>query len=105
MKLTILGHNKQILALKNRQAECYCGVKNSCSFILSLSLVTFLQNNFTNNRDHKYKYYLGLAETTFKEWYYNHKSSFKNEKSKIVNKICCIFKIKEKGTINSMEDS
>ena len=30
----------------------------------------------------EYKYYLRFAETTFKERYNNHKSSFKNENSK-----------------------
>ena len=36
----------------------------------------------TNNLGKEYKYYLGLAETTFKERYSNRKSSFKNENSK-----------------------
>ena len=38
--------------------------------------------NVTNNLDEEYEYFLGLAETTFKERYCNHKSLFKNENSK-----------------------
>ena len=40
------------------------------------------QADVTNSLDDEYKYYLGLAETTFKERYSNQKSSFKIENSK-----------------------
>ena len=43
------------------------------------------------------KYYLGLAETTFKERYTNHKSSFNNENSKKqyrIVEICLVIKRK-----------
>ena len=47
-----------------------------------LHRVTYYQADVTNNLDNEYKYYLGLAGTTFKERYGNHKSLFKNENSK-----------------------
>ena len=46
------------------------------------NIATYLSSDVTNNLDNEYKYYLGLAETTFKERYSNHKSSFKNENGK-----------------------
>ena len=36
----------------------------------------------TNDTDNTYKYYLGLAETSFKDRYNNHKSSFRNKQQK-----------------------
>ena len=83
MKSIISSHNKQILTPKNKQVGCNCRVKNSCpldSKCLTSQLI--YQADVTNNLDNEYKYYLGLAETTFKERYSNHKSSFKNENSK-----------------------
>ena len=41
------------------------------------NIATYLSSDVTNNLDNEYKYYLGLAETTFQERYSNHKSSFK----------------------------
>ena len=46
-------------------------------------IATYLSSDVTNSLDDKYKFYPELAETTFKERYVNHKSSFKNENSKI----------------------
>ena len=83
MKSIISSHNKQILTPKNKQVGCNCRVKNSCPLdnkCLTSQLI--YQADVTNNLDNEYKYYLGLAETTFKERYSNHKSSFKNENSK-----------------------
>ena len=34
-------------------------------------IATYLSSDVTNNLDDEYKYYLGLAETTFKEEYGN----------------------------------
>ena len=83
MKLIISSHNKQILAPKNKQVRCNCRVKNSCPLdnkCLTSQLI--YQADVTNNLDGEYKYYLGLAEITFKEQYSNSKSSFKNESNK-----------------------
>ena len=83
MKSIISSHNKQILTPKNKQVGCNCRVKNSCPLenkCLKSQLI--YQAGVTNTLDNEYKYYLGLAETTFKEQYSNHKSSFKNENSK-----------------------
>ena len=59
IKSIIKSHNKQILTSQ-----------------------IIYQADVTENLDDEHKYYLGLAETTFKERYGNHKSSFKNENSK-----------------------
>ena len=83
MKSITLSHNKQILIPKNKQVGCNCRIKNSCppdNKYLTLQLI--YQADVTNNLDDEYKYYLGLAETTFKERHSNHKSSFNNENSK-----------------------
>ena len=80
MKSIISSHNKQILTSKNKQVGCNCRVKNSCPLdnkCLTSQLI--YQADVANNLDDESKYYLGLAETTFKERYGNHKSSFKNE--------------------------
>ena len=83
MKSIISSHNKQILTPKNKQVGCNCRIKNSCPLdnkCLTWQLV--YQVDVTNNLDDEYKFYLGLVETTFKERYTNHKSSFNNENSK-----------------------
>ena len=62
---------------------CHCRFKNS--FPLDNKCLTsqlIYQADVTNNLDNEYKYYLGFAETTCKERYSNHKSSFKSENSK-----------------------
>ena len=83
MKSIISSHNKQILTPKNKQIGCNCRVKNSCPLDNKcLTSLLIYQVDVTNNLDNEYKYYLGLAEATFKERYSNHKSSFKNENSK-----------------------
>ena len=82
MNSIISSHSKQILTPKNKQVGSNCRVKNSCSLdnkCLTLQLI--YQADVTNNLADEYKFYLGLTETTFKERYGNHKSSFKNENS------------------------
>ena len=37
------------------------------------------QADITNDTDDTYKYYLGLAETSFKDRYNNHKPTFSND--------------------------
>ena len=83
MKSIISSHDKQIPTPNNKQVGCNCRVKNSCPLdnkCLTSQLI--YQADVTNSLDDEHKYYLGLAETTFKERYSNHKSSFKNENSK-----------------------
>ena len=71
------SHKKQILTPKNNQLGCNCWFKN-CSPLHNKRLTSQLiyQADVTNNLDDECKYYLGLEETTFKERYSNHKSSF-----------------------------
>ena len=69
--------------MHKKQLGCNCRVKNSCPLDNKcLTSHRIYQAGVTNNLEIEYKYYLGLAETTFKERYSNHKSSFKNENSK-----------------------
>ena len=83
MKSIISSHKKQILTPKNKEVGYNSRIKNFCPLhnkCLTSQLI--YQGDVTNNLDDEYKYYLGLAETTFKEPYSNHKSSFNNENSK-----------------------
>ena len=83
MKSIISSKNKQILTPKNKQVGCGCRVKNPCPLDNKCLISQLLyQVVVTNNFEDKYKYYLEYAETSFKERYGNHKSSFKNENSK-----------------------
>ena len=82
-KSIISSHNKQIITPKDKQVGCNLRVKNSCPLdnkCLTSQLI--YQAGVINNLDDEYKYYLGLAKTTFIERYGKHKSSFKNENSK-----------------------
>ena len=68
MKSIISSHNKQILTPKNKKVGCNCRIKNSCPLdnkCLTSQLI--YQADVTNNLADECKYYLGLAETTFKE--------------------------------------
>ena len=80
MKSIISSHNKQILTPKNKQLRCNCRVMNSCPLgnkCLTSQLI--YQADLKNSLDDEYKYYVKLAETTFKERYGYHKSLFKTE--------------------------
>ena len=83
MKSIISSHQKQSLTPKNKQVGCNYRVKNYCS-IDNKCLTSQLnyQAVVRNNLDDEYKYYLELAEATFKERYSNRKSLLKNEDSK-----------------------
>ena len=83
MKSIISIHNKQILTPKNKQVGCNCRIKNSSPLDAKcLTSQLIYQADVTNNLDDEYKYYLGLAETVFKEQYSNDKSLSNNENSK-----------------------
>ena len=81
MKLTISIHKKQIVNPKQKQAEFDCKVKNQVISISQCRLFIELINSLEDG----YKYYLGLAETTFKERYSNSKSWFNDENSEKSN--------------------
>ena len=105
MKSIISVHNKQILTPKNKQVGCNCRIKNSCPLnnkCLTSQLI--YQANVTNNLDDKYKYYVGLAETTFKERYTNQKSLFSNEKRKNSTELSkYIWSLRENNKIPSIK--
>ena len=76
MKSILSNHKKQMLTPKNNQVGCNCRFKNSSPLhnkCLTSQLI--YQADVTNNLDDECKCYLGLAETTFKERYSDHKSS------------------------------
>ena len=83
VKSIISGYNKQKLHPKPQQYGCNCRDKNNC--LLDNKYLTpqiIYQADVTNDTDDTYKYYLGLAETSFKDRYRNHISSFNNEQHK-----------------------
>ena len=70
MKSIISNQNKLILTAKNKQVECNGRVKNSCPVDCKcLTSQLIYQADVTNNFTDEYEYYLGLAETIFKERY------------------------------------
>ena len=74
-------HNKQILHPKLQPYGC--GDKNNCPLdnkCLTSQIV--YQADVTNDTEDTYKYYLGFVETTFKDRYRNHISSFNNEQNR-----------------------
>ena len=105
MKSIISNHNKQILAPKNKQVGCNCRIKSSCSLdnkCLTQQLI--YQADVTNNLDDDCKYYLGVAETTFKERYSNHKSSFNNENGKTSTELSkYVWSLRENNKIPSIK--
>ena len=87
VKFITSGHNKQILHPKPQQCGCSCRDKKNCPLdnkCLSPQMV--YQGGVNNDTDATYKYYLGFAETSFKDRYRNHKSSFDNKQQKNITK-------------------
>ena len=58
-----------------------CSLDNKC-----LTLQILYQADVTNDTDDTYKYYLGLAEASFKGRYKDHILFFNNEQNKQTNK-------------------
>ena len=84
MKSIISGHNKQGLQAKPITKGCNCRHKNTCPLDNKyLAPKVIYQADVTNDTDDTCKYSLGLAETSFKDRYNNHKSSFRNDKQNI----------------------
>ena len=75
MKSVISGHNKQVLHPKHKTKGCNCRDKNTCPLDNKcLTPKVIYQADVSNDTDDTYKYYLGFAETSFKDRYNNHKS-------------------------------
>ena len=82
MKSITSGHNKQVYQ-KPKTKRCNCRDKNTCPFDNKcLTPKAIYQADVTNDTDDTNKYYLGLAETSFKDRYNNHKSSSRSEQQK-----------------------
>ena len=68
---------------KPQPKGCNCRGKNTCPLENKcLTPKIIYQADVTNDTDDTYKYYLGLAETSFKDRYRNRISSFNNEQNK-----------------------
>ena len=85
----ISGHSKPMLHPKPhpkphsthpKQYGCNCRDKNNCPLDNKclMSQIVY-QADVTNDTDDTHKYYLGLAETSFKDRYRNHISYFNNK--------------------------
>ena len=86
-KVHNIKSQQTILHPKLQQYGCNCSDKNNCSLdnkCLTLQIV--YQADVTNDTDDTYKYYLGLAETSFKGRYKDHILFFNNEQNKQTNK-------------------
>ena len=83
MKFIILGHNKQVLHPKPKTKGYNWRDKNTSPLDNKyLTPKVIYQADVTNDTDDTYKYYLRLAETSFKDEYNTHKPSFRNEQQK-----------------------
>ena len=88
MKSIISGHNKKVLHSKPKTKGSNCRDKNTCPLDSKcLAPKVTYQADVTNDTDDTYKYYLRHAETSFKDRYDNHKSSFRNEQQKISSEL------------------
>ena len=85
---------------KPQPKGCNCRDKNTCPLENKcLTPMIIYQAAVTNDTDDTYKYYLGLAETSFKDRYRNHISSFNNEQHKTkteLSKYVCYLKNENK---------
>ena len=81
MDSIISGHNHNILNPKEKSFGCNCRKKDSCPLngkCLTTKLIYYAGVSKETNSDQKV--YFGLAETTFKERYNNHKRDVKHIK-------------------------
>ena len=75
----ISSHNKKILYSDNTEYGCNCNDKNKCPLdnkCLTPRIV--YRADVTNNQTQEQKFYYGISDTPFKEWYENHKKSFRH---------------------------
>ena len=79
----ISGHDKEVLHTKPNTKGCNCSDKKTCPLDNKcLRQKVIYQADFTSDTDDSYRYYLELAETSFKDRYNNHKCSFHNKQQK-----------------------
>ena len=98
-------HNKQILHPKPQPKGCNCRDKNTCPLENKcLTPKIIYQADITNDTDDTFKYYLGLAETSFKDRCRNHISSFNNEQHKTKTELSkYVWSLKNENKIPSIE--
>ena len=74
MDSIISGHNHNILNPKQKSFGCNCRKKDSCPLngqCLKLNII--YRADVSNEANNDQTFYFGLAETTFKDCYNNHK--------------------------------
>ena len=76
----ISGHNKQQLEKETCQKKCNCRVKAQCPLDGLCQTSGIVYEARVSTEQDEAKKYSGLAETSFKVRYGNHKTSFHNEK-------------------------
>ena len=76
-------HNKKILSRKQDQYWCNCRNKAECPLDNNcLTPRIIYQADALTNLDDSKKFYIGLADTAFKEHYRNHTRDFRNQHEK-----------------------
>ena len=76
----IKSHNKKLInAGQQNMKECNCRKKEECSLEGKSRSKNIVHKCVTAVTDQPQRTYLGTAEWSFKQRYYNHKMSFTNE--------------------------
>ena len=81
MDSIITGNNHNILNPNQKSFGRYCWKKDSCALngeCLTPNII--YRTDFSNEANNDQKFYFGLAETTFKERYNNHKRDIRHVK-------------------------
>ena len=98
-------HSQYILNPNVQVYGCNCRVRNDCPLqhkCLTPGIV--YQATVTNSNDDAEKIYYGLCETTFKERYRNHTSSFRHEKNRNETELSnCIWALKRDKIVPSIK--
>ena len=104
---SISSHNKKILYSDNTKYGCNCNDKNKCPLdnkCLTPRIV--YRADVTNDQTQEQKFYYGISDTPFKEWYENHKKSFRHKEYSTetdLAKYC--WELKDKGAVPTVNFS
>ena len=75
----IAGHNESLLQPKITKYGCYCRVKNTCPLQNQCQTPNLIYRADIENEVNDEKIYFGLAATTFKEQFGNHKKDYNHK--------------------------
>ena len=84
MSRIVNSHNKSIIRDKTPAATklCNCRIPHECPLDGNCQIKSIIYKATVTTRNHDTKEYIGLCETTFKNRFNNHKSSFNREHKK-----------------------